>query len=68
MLDRDLETFEAWIKVTPGKHEVVAQVDIPDGSATYRDTIVVDLKRGETRRLKLAAGRTYSSGFSLKSD
>lgn len=68
VLDRDLETFEAWIKVTPGKHEVIAQVDTPGGPTTYRDTIVVDLERGETRRLKLAAGRTFSSGFSLKAD
>jgi hypothetical protein len=68
VLDQDLETFEAWIEIPPGKHEIVAQV-LPTGAASaYRDTIVVDLEPGETRRIKLAAGRKYGSELSLKSD
>jgi len=68
VLDQDLETFEAWIEIAPGKHEVVAQI-LPTGATSgYQDTIVVDLEPGETRRIKLAAGRKYGSELSLKSD
>jgi tRNA A-37 threonylcarbamoyl transferase component Bud32 len=68
VLDQDLETFEAWIEIAPGKHEVVAQV-LPTGATSgYRDTIVVDIEPGEIRRIKLAAGRKYGSELSLKSD
>ncbi len=68
VLDRDMETFEAWIEVEPGKREVVARVDTVDGPTAYRETIVVDLERGETRKLKLAAGRGFKSGLSLKTN
>jgi serine/threonine-protein kinase len=68
MLDQDLETFEAWIDVAPGRHEVAAHV-LPAGMTSgYRDAIVVDLEPGETRRIKLAAGRRFGSTLSLKSD
>jgi predicted Ser/Thr protein kinase len=66
VLDQDLETFEAWIEVVPGKHEVVAQV-LPTGATSgYRDTIVVDLEPGEIRRITLATGRKFGSELSLK--
>ena len=68
MLNQDLETFEAWIDIAPGKHEVVAHV-LPTGATSeYRDTIVVDLEPGETRKIKLAVGRMFGSALSLKSD
>jgi len=68
LLGRSQETFEAWIKVEPGKHEVTALV-VPEGSAAgYRDTAVVDLARGEVRRLRLVAGRTLGAPLSLKPD
>ena len=68
MLNQDLETFEAWIDVAPGKHEVVAQV-LPTGATSeYRDSIVVDLEPGETRKIKLVAGRMFGSALSLKSN
>jgi len=66
MLEQNQETFEAWIEVDPGKHEVIARV-VPDGSESgYRDTVVVDLESGETRRLKLVAGRAFGTPLSLK--
>jgi len=68
ILDKDLETFEAWIEASPGKHEVAAHIARLDGTSGYRDTVVVDLEPGETRRLKLSAGRKYGSALSLKTD
>jgi predicted Ser/Thr protein kinase len=68
VLQQDLETFEAWIEIAPGKHEIVAQV-LPTGATSgYHDTIVVDIEPGEIRRIKLAAGRKYGSELSLKSN
>ena len=68
VLKRDLETFEAWIEIAPGKHEVVAQV-LPTGATSeYQDTIVVDLEAGETRRIKLVVGTRFGSGLSLRFD
>jgi len=68
VLNRDLETFEAWIEIAPGKHEVTAQV-LPTGATSeYRDTVVVDIEAGETRRIKLAAGKRFGSDLSLKFD
>ena len=68
VLNPGLETFEAWIEIPPGKHEVVARV-LPTGATSeYRDTIVVDLERGETRTIKLAAGKRFGSDLSLKFD
>jgi predicted Ser/Thr protein kinase len=68
MLDKDLETFEAWIEASPGKHEVAAHIARYDGTSDYRDSVVVDLDPGETRRLKLSAGRKYGAALSLKTD
>jgi len=68
VLKRDLETFEAWIEITPGKHEVVARVLPAESMSEYQDTIVVDLEAGETRRIKLAAGTRFGSDVSLKFD
>jgi predicted Ser/Thr protein kinase len=66
MLEQNQETFEAWIEMDPGKHEVIARV-VPDGDERgYRDTVVVDLEPGETRRLKLVAGRSFGTPLSLK--
>jgi len=60
------ETFEAWIEIEPGKHEIVALVVREDEDDGYRDTVVVDLEPGQTRTLKLNAGRTFGSSLSLK--
>ena len=66
MLEQNQETFEARIKVPPGKHEVMASI-MPDGAdSAFRDTVVVDLESGETRRLRLVAGRALGSRLSLK--
>ncbi len=68
LLGKDQEAFEGWIRIAPGKHEVVAQV-LPTGEAEgYRGSVMVDLKAGEVRTLRLAAGRSRGTPVSLKLD
>ena len=39
---------------------------IPDGDDSgYRDSVVVDLEPGETRRLRMTAGRAFGAGTGL---
>ena len=68
MFEQRHETFEAWIEVRPGKHEIAALVVPHDEPRTFQDTIVVDLEPGETRRLRMVAGRNFGSVLSLKID
>ena len=65
IVNKKHETFEAWIEVPPGKHEVVAHVIAEGNDSGYRDTVVVDLQPGETRRLRMTAGRAFGSGTGL---
>jgi serine/threonine protein kinase len=68
ILGRDQESFEGWIRLSPGKHEVAARV-LPEGaSSPFQDSIVVDLKSGETRTLRMIAGRSLGAPVSLKMD
>jgi len=68
LIDPGNETFEAWIRVRPGKREISAVVT-PDGEGTpSRGSIVVDLEPREKRRLRLVAGRTLGAPVSLKLD
>jgi serine/threonine protein kinase len=68
MLGRDQETFEGWIPVSPGKHEVAAHVVPESSDRPLQDSIVVDLKAGETRTLRMVAGRSFGTPLSLKVD
>ncbi len=66
VLDTPAETFEAWVEIPAGKHELEARIT-PDGSSEpYRDTVVVDLEPGESRKLRLVAGRSFGRDLSLK--
>ena len=67
MLEKNVETFETLVEVSPGVHEIVARI-ATDGTNAYRESIVVDLEPGETRTLKMKAGRTYGRALSLKAD
>ena len=60
------ESFEAWIEVRPGKHEVEALVTAAGEESVYRSSVVIDLEDGETRKLKLTAGRSLGALVSLK--
>jgi hypothetical protein len=66
VLDHNQETFEAYIKVRPGKHEVTANVLRDGESRPSQDTVVLELAAGETRRVKLVAGRSIGAPVSLK--
>ncbi len=66
LIDPKPETFEARIKVSPGMHEVTASV-LPEGASDpHRDTVMVAIESGETRKLKLTAGHPLGSTVSLK--
>jgi serine/threonine-protein kinase len=68
LIDPGNETFEAWIRVRPGKREIAAVVT-PDGDGNpSRDSIVVELEPGEKRRLRLVAGRALGAPVSLRLD
>jgi len=62
------ETFETWIRMPPGKHEIAAVVTPNGDGAPYRDSIVVDVAPREKRRLRLVAGRSLGAPVSLKLD
>jgi hypothetical protein len=66
LIDPEPETFEATIKVSPGMHEVTARV-LPEGASDpHEDTVMVAIESGETRTLKLTAGRPLGSTVSLR--
>jgi serine/threonine protein kinase len=66
VLDHDQETFEAYIEIPAGKHELTAHVHSEGESRPYRDTVVLEIGPGETRKVKLVAGRSFRSPLSLK--
>ena len=68
LLRRNHESFEDWIRIPPGKHEVAARVFSEDAGPDFHDSIVVDLKAGEVRTLRMVAGRSFGSPVSLKLD
>jgi len=65
-LDQNQETFEKRIKIDPGKHKITAHVLPKGASSPYKDSVVFAIEPGETRRLKLVAGRSIGSSLSLK--
>jgi hypothetical protein len=66
MMETNHETFEAWISVPAGEHELVAHV-VPEGETHgYRDKIVIQLEPGETRRIRMVAGRAFGQALSIK--
>ncbi len=68
LIDPGSETFEAWIRVRPGKREIAAVVTPAGAGSPSRDSIVVELEPGEKRRLRLVAGRALGTPVSLKLD
>lgn len=66
LIDPKPETFETTIKVSPGMHEVRASI-LPEGASDpHQDTVMVAIESGETRKLKLTAGRPLGSTVSLR--
>jgi len=68
LLGRHQESFEEWIQVPPGRHELAARVFSEEAGPEFGDSLVVDLKAGETRTLRMVAGRTFGTPVSLKLD
>lgn len=68
ILGRNQETFEGWIRIPPGRHEVAARVRAEGSGSPFQDSIVVDLKAGETRTLRMVAGRSFGTPVSLRMD
>jgi len=60
------ESFDAWIEVTPGRHEVVAYVVTDDKPTGYQDSVTVEVERGETLKLRLSAGRSFGTPVALR--
>jgi serine/threonine protein kinase len=65
---RKQEAFEDWIRIPPGRHEVAAQVQAEGSGLPFQDSVVVDLKAGETRTLRMVAGRSSGAPVSLEID
>jgi serine/threonine-protein kinase len=64
---RTQESFETWLSVAPGKHEIVAHV-LEDDGTEHRASIVVDADPGTQREIDLVAGRALGRPLSLKVD
>jgi serine/threonine-protein kinase len=62
------ESFNTSIDMAPGTHEIVALLESDDGDTQHQRRVVVDLGRGENRRLRLSAGGAYGAPLSLKLD
>ncbi len=55
---RPEESFEAWLEVAPGSHEITAELRVP-GRPEQRETIVVEVEPGRTHSLKIATGLAF---------
>jgi serine/threonine protein kinase len=62
------ETFDARIAIPSGSHEVVARVHTARRAAPYEEGVTVDLEPGESRKIRLIAGRTFGRAVSLETD
>ena len=62
---RTQESFETWLSVAPGKHEIVAHV-LEDDGTEHRASIVIDAGPGTEHELDLVAGRALGRPLSLK--
>ncbi len=62
------EIFRDTIQIPAGRHEVAAQVRAKGSRAPFQDSIVLVLKAGETRTLRMVAGRPSGASLSLEVD
>ena len=62
------ENFNKSIGISAGKHEIVAHLESADDGTEHRQQVVVEMERGEHRKLRLSAGSGYGSPLSLKLD
>ena len=63
------ERFDKSIGVTPGTHEIVALLEYDDDDTPpHEKRLIVNVERGEHRRVVLSAGKGYGSPLPLKTD
>jgi len=62
------ESFDARIAIPSGPHEVVARVETARRSAPYEEAVTVDLGPGESRRIRLVAGKTFGRPLTLETE
>ena len=62
------EGFDFSIEVKPGRHEIVAFVVTDDNPGGYRDSVTVNVERGETRKIRLSAGSAFGTPLDLKAN
>jgi serine/threonine-protein kinase len=66
VLEQPHDSFEARIAVKAGKHEVAALVTPEGATSPHRSAVILDVEPGQTRRLRLVAGRLFAKPVSLK--
>ncbi len=62
------EKFTKSIGVTPGTHEIVALLEYDDDETQHEKRLIVDVERGQSRKVVLRAGAGYGSPLTLKAD
>jgi serine/threonine protein kinase len=61
------EKFTKSIGVTPGTHEIVALLE-DDDETQHEKRLIVDVERGQSRKVVLRAGTGYGAPLTLKAD
>ena len=62
------ERFNKSIGIAPGTHEIVALLESGDGGTQHQKRVIIDVERGDRRKLVLSAGSGYGAPLSLKVD
>jgi len=62
------ERFDKSIGIAPGMHEIVALLEFDDDEAQHEKRLIVDVERGQHRKVVLRAGSGYGAPLSLKTD
>ena len=62
------ESFDARIAIPSGTREVMARVHTARRSAPYEEVLTLDLEPGESRKIRLVAGRTLGRAVSLEAE
>ncbi len=65
VVGKGAESFDVSIEVKPGRHEIEAYVVTDDRPRGHRDSVTIDVERGETRRIRLSAGSAFGAPLAL---
>ncbi len=67
LLEWGQEEFETRLRVPPGRHDLLVEVDADGEPAAHRQPITLNVEPGETRRLRLTLGKNKAP-LSVKLD